>query len=239
MQTIARTGCVCPSRSSINKNKWMRMWQRKRVGDWAEIILSTLMESLEMISQEHPSVAARSLNSKWILMAVSHPCISIKFVMQKWRKKKLMRNTFIGANGAAWKQTANRLRVSETQEQMVRKATALQSTSKWTSEIPAERCKQTHVHGTYLHQSYQRHHGCNILPQLHLLLPGSTNSHSGLLCISAYSLNTWLASGEERWNRADEEKTISAGKSSGSVWVCVQAAAGLGPSDKWRWGNRL
>lgn len=198
------------------------MWQRKRVGDWAGIILSTLMESLGIISQRTSFCCCeRSLNSKWIPLAVSHQYISIKFVMQKLMKNKPMRNTFIRANGAAWKQTANRLRVSETQEQMVRKATAPQSTSKWTSEIPAERSKQTHVHSTYLHRSYQRHHGCNILPQLHLLLPGSANSHSGLLCISAYSLNTWLASGEERWNRADEEKTISAGKSSGSVWVCV------------------
>ena len=77
---------------------------------------------------------------------------------------------------------------------------------KSTSEIPAERCKQTHVPRAYLHQSYQRRHGCNILPQLHLLLPGSTNSRSGLLCISAYSRSTWLASGEERRDRADEGK---------------------------------
>lgn len=58
----------------------------------------------------------------------------------------------------------------------------------------------------YLHRSYQRRHGCNILPQLHLSLPGSTNSRSGLLCISAYSLSTWLASGGERRDRADEGK---------------------------------
>lgn len=38
-----------------------------------------------------------------------------------------MANTLMGANRAARKQTANRLRVNETQEQMVRKGTALQS----------------------------------------------------------------------------------------------------------------
>lgn len=117
----------------------------------------------------------------------------------------MIANTFNGANRAAWKQTANRLRVKEIHRNRWwerRQCCKLKST--W--EIPAERCKQTRVPSAYLHQSYQRRHGCNILPQLHLLLPGSTNSHSGLSCISAYSLSTWLASGEERRDRADEGK---------------------------------
>lgn len=59
----------------------------------------------------------------------------------------------------------------------------------------------------YLHQSYQRRHGCNILQPQHLLLPGSTNSHSELLCISAYSLNTWPASGEIRGESRQRGKT--------------------------------
>ena len=84
---------------------------------------------------------------------------------------------------------------------------------KSTSEVPAERYKQTHVPSEYLHQSYQRRHGCNILPPLHWLLPGSTNSHSGLSCISAYSLNTWLASEEERrdnsrWRKKTKKQSV-------------------------------
>lgn len=68
-------------------------------------------------------------NAKLIFMstALSHQHISVKFVEQKLILKIMMANTFIGANRAAWKQTANRLGVNETQEQMVRKATVLQS----------------------------------------------------------------------------------------------------------------
>lgn len=52
---------------------------------------------------------------------ISYQHISVKFVVQKLI---MMANTFRGDNRAAWKQTANR-RVNETQEQMVRKAVAL------------------------------------------------------------------------------------------------------------------
>lgn len=57
-------GCVCPRQSSANENKWMSMWQCKRVGDWAEVIPSTpISESVKIISREHPSVAARRYRS--------------------------------------------------------------------------------------------------------------------------------------------------------------------------------
>lgn len=116
-----------------------------------------------------------------------------------------MRNTFIGANRAAWKQTANRLTAKRNRWWEKRQRCRAFLIEHQKSQL---RHVNKHVHSTYLHQSYQRRHGCNILPQLHLLRPGSTNSHSGLLCISAYSRNTWLVSGEERWNTAHMGKII-------------------------------
>lgn len=171
--------------------------------------------------------------------AVNHQQIRIKFVKQKLILIKRWQIHLLGpteqlANKqlTGWEWMRHRTRWWEK-----RQCCRVQST--W--EIPAERCKQTQVPSAYLHQSYQRRHGCNILPQLHLLLPGSTNSHSGLLCISAYSLSTWLVSGEEKRDRAGEGKkpSVQENLAGGRVRVCGQAAAALGPSGRWRWQGRF
>lgn len=116
-----------------------------------------------------------------------------------------------------------------------------------TSDFAAERRKQTHVPSTYLHRSYQRRRGCNILPQLHLSLPGSTNSRCGLLCISAYSLSTWPASGEGKETRDMGEINVSAGEKYNSTRGFESLCSGSCSSGTVRqaemagrvWGNRL
>lgn len=122
------------------------------------------------------------------------PKVSVKDCYAAINNEEMAASSFTEASRAAWKQTANRLRGNETWGQMARKVTVLQR--KINTRGPGWE-RQTHAPSAYLHQSCRRRRGYNILPPLHWLLPGSTNSHSWLLCISAYSLNTWLASEEE------------------------------------------